>query len=466
MTLSERKHIKKGYSLFTRLANRTKKLTAYVTTGVWHDPRRTFGVNFLKTCNLSVRSFLNTDLQVHACALTYQTLLAIVPALALIFAIGRGFGFQNLLETQILEHVPAQQQALSTAFGFVDSYLSQYSEGMFVGVGILFLLWTLISLISNVENVFNKVWGVKNGRTLWRKLTDYTAICLILPVLLICSSGIMVTMSGALKALIPGAFNTPIIQVVGDLLSVMLVWLFFAGSYMLFPNTKVKFTNALMAGIMAGTGYVILQWLFVSGQIYVTRYNAIYGSFAFLPLLLIWLQLVWMITLSGAVVCFSSQNIFDYNFSDEVARISPDYRWTVTVAVMAIIISRFNKQKSPFTPHQIAVGYDLPITLVSEAAHKLEEANLVYRVSLETNHEGEYALAPALDTDKITLGTLTQRLGHIGSQNFIPRFNQRFTNLIASVEKVREAIVKIGDDVQLSQFDFPEVNSIAETFRV
>ncbi len=265
-------------SFITKMKGTLLSWYTYLTDGVWSDTRRTFGVNLVKTLNLSVRSFLNGELQMRAGALTYQTLLAIVPALALVFAIGRGFGFQNLLETQLFHHFPAQRQALSQAFGFVDSYLAQSSEGVFVGVGILFLLWTLISLVGNVENSFNLIWGIKEGRSLWRKLTDYTAIFLILPILMICAGGIMVFMSTTLQTILPFGFLSPIIKVLLDFTSLVLVWLFFTGSYMLIPNTKVKFKNAFIAGMMAGTAYVILQWLFVTGQVYVTRYNAIYGS--------------------------------------------------------------------------------------------------------------------------------------------------------------------------------------------
>ena len=129
--------------LIGRLWARCLSLYTYVTEGVWNDTRRTAWVNFVKTVNLSVRSFLNGELQVRAAALTYQTILALVPMLALVFAIGRGFGFQNLLETQLFNNFPVQREALSTVFSFVDSYLAQSSEGIFVGVGILFLLWTL-----------------------------------------------------------------------------------------------------------------------------------------------------------------------------------------------------------------------------------------------------------------------------------------------------------------------------------
>ncbi len=227
---------------------------------------------------------------------------------------------------------------------------------------------------------------------------------------MICSSGITVFMSTTLENLLPFGFLSPVIKLLLDLGSLVLLWLFFAGSYMLIPNTKVKFKNAFIAGMMAGTAYAILQWLFVSGQMYVTRYNAIYGSFAFLPLLLIWLQLVWVITLSGGVLCFSSQNIFEFSFSNEVGKISENYKWKLTLAVMTIAVERFQSENPPLTPHQMAVEYGLPITLVNEVTHKLEDAGLIQKVVVGKS-EDEYAIAPSIDPSKITIGEVMERVG-------------------------------------------------------
>lgn len=435
-----------------RLWARCLSLYRYVTEGVWNDTRHTVWVNCVKTVNLSVRSFLNGELQVRAAALTYQTILALVPMLALVFAIGRGFGFQNLLETQLFHNFPAQREAMSTVFSFVDSYLAQSSEGIFVGVGILFLLWTLISLLSGVEDVFNTIWGLKQGRSLWRKITDYTAIFLILPVLMICASGIMVFMSTTLNALLPSGVLSPLVKVLLDFTSVVLVWLFFAGTYMLVPNTKVKFKNAFIAGIMAGSAYMILQWLFVTGQIYVTRYNAIYGSFAFLPLLLLWLQLVWTITLAGAVVCFSSQNIFEFSFNSEIQKISNNYKWRVMLAVMTIAVRRFVDGQPPVTPHQIAVNYGLPITLVNDAAAKLAQAGLLNRIVVD-NPDNEPAIAPAVEPEKVSVGLVLERVGASGSANFIPKFNSRFHALSMAVSELRQQFVELGNKTLLMNLD-------------
>ena len=174
------------------LWSRINRNLRYIISGVWNDTRDHWSVKMVKIINLSVQSFLDRDLQLRAASLTYSTVLAIVPALAMLFAIARGFGFQNLMQSELLRYFPSQRQALENALVYVDNYLSQASQGIFIGIGLIFLLWTLVSLMSNVENTFNHVWGITTRRSLQRKFTDYSALFLLLPVLIVCSAGISI----------------------------------------------------------------------------------------------------------------------------------------------------------------------------------------------------------------------------------------------------------------------------------
>lgn len=210
----------------------------YCAQGVWSDSRTTFKVNLIKTLNITVKSFFNTDIQTQACAMTHRTLLAIVPALALIFAIGRGFGFQNLLQEELFKILPTQKQAISHALGFVDSYLDQASEGVFVGVGIVFLLWTLISLLGSVEDSFNLIWGVKQGRSIWRKLSDYTAMMLILPVLMICGGGLSIFVNNTILSFFDFPFLSPLMSVFFEVASYLFTCLFLPRYISLYPARK------------------------------------------------------------------------------------------------------------------------------------------------------------------------------------------------------------------------------------
>ncbi|MCC8071413.1 MAG: YihY/virulence factor BrkB family protein [Bacteroidales bacterium] len=431
MTLAER---------WQRLVEYAMKQWDYCSSGVWQDTRPLFRVKAIKVANLCVRSFMNADLQTQACAMTYRTLLAIVPALALLFAIGRGFGFQNLLRDELFSYFPSQHRALEAALSFVDSYLEQASEGIFVGVGIVFLLWTLISLVGSVEDAFDHIWMVKHGRTIWRKLTDYTAIFLILPVLMICASGLTLLMTSTLQKILDVDFLKPAINWILDLGSYAFTWLFFAGAYKLIPNTKVNFGNALGAGIFVGTAFQVLQWLFVSGQMYVAKYNAIYGSFSFLPLLLIWLQLVWLITLIGALVCFASQNAGQFNFNDDVRCISPSYHRTVCLTVMTIIAKRFRAQYPPLTLPELAELYGLPVSLVKDVGQHLNEVKLINFIE----SSGEFmvsAVQPAVEVSTLSVGDVVERLQEHGSTDFIPDFMARYSAVERIGETLTEAII-------------------------
>ena len=392
-----------------RLTAKVTDWVRYAVTGVWNDPRRTAKVRVVKIGNLAVRSFFDRDLQLRSMSLTYSTVLSIVPAFALLVAIGRGFGLSDLLQDPLYNFFPSQHQVISTGLQFVDSYLSSATQGLFVGVGIVVLLWTISSLLSYIEDAFNTIWHVKQQRSFFQKITDYIAICLIIPILMICSSGVSIFMSTVIQDNIHLPFLTPMINNLLELVPLVLTWLAFTLSYFLIPNTKVQFKYAAISGTIIAIGFLVLQELFLSGQIYVSKYNAIYGSFAFLPLLLIWLQLVWTITLAGAVICFSSQNIFEFSFASEISRISNNYKWRLTLAVMTIAVQRFLKEKMPLTPHQIAVEYGLPITLVSDAAHKLVGCGLLMKV-VTKGSDDEFAIAPGIEPSRITIGLVMERI--------------------------------------------------------
>lgn len=430
--------VKQKKSISRRPVSWQKKLVRwwdYFNIGVWRETKSSFRINTIKTLSLSVNSFLNTDLQTKACAMAFRTMLALVPALALVFAIGRGFGFQSLLEDELYGLFPAQRHAIGESLKYVDSYLNTASEGIFVGIGLIFLLYTLISLVSSVEDTFNGIWGIKQGRSIWRQITDYTAMLLILPVLMICASGLTLFMSSTLQSIFHFSFMTPIIGLLLKAASWMFMWLFFAAAYMLIPNTKVKFSNALLAGVFAGSAFMILQWVFVSGQIYVTRYNAIYGSFAFVPLLLLWLQLTWLVCLSGAVLCYSSQNIFQFSFSQEINNISPNYHRKVTVAIAAVIVQSFVKKITPPTRHNITKEYGIPVRLVGDIIDNLLAAGIINRVVISSKDE-TYGYTPAVEPSTLTLGYVLSALAHTGRHGFIPGFTKEFPGVDKVVNEI------------------------------
>lgn len=426
-------------NFITKIKDKSIAIWEYVWNDVWSDTRDDWRIKLIKTLNLSIKSFLDSDLQSRAAALTYRTILALVPALAILFAIGRGFGFQNLLQTQIFSYLPVQKDALDTVFGFVDSYLAHSSEGVFVGIGVAMLLWTMISLMNNIENSFNSIWGIKHGRSIWRKITDYTAMLLILPVLMICSSGLSIFLSSTLQNIFDFEFMSPIITFSLRCASFLFTWLFFTAMFILIPNTKVKFKNAFIAGIFTGTGFLILQWLFVSGQMSVSKYNAIYGSFSLLPLLLIWMQFTWVIILSGIAICYSSQSIYRFEFSNKINDISDDYRTKITLAIMCVITKHFDKGNKAITLDELTENYDFPPRIAIDIIEKLIDARLIVKV-INDDAENEPGLQPALNINRLSVAHVLSVLKNNGETGFVPNFNENFNNINITIDNLERLI--------------------------
>lgn len=435
----------------------------FVSGGVWTSQKNTFGVRLTKTLNLTVTSFFDRDLQTQAANLTFNTLLALVPALALIFAIGSGFGLHDLLKDQLFTYFPAQKEAIDAVLKFVDSYLKVSTEGVFVGIGIIFLLYTLISLLSSIEDSFNFIWGIKKQRSLYQKFTDYLAICLLIPILIILSAGVSLFVSTVFQNDIRIPFLTPLVNLGLDLFPLILIWLAFSLSFLLIPNTKVSFKYAAIAGAVSAIGFQILEYLFLNGQIYVTKYNAIYGSFAFLPLLLVWMQFSWVILLSGATLTYSLQNVFAYNYMANPSEVSNNYIRKVAVILGAIIVGRFARDEKPLTCNEIARTYDLPMRLITNIVNQLHSLGIVSYVALDDDKIG---IAPACDISTLSAGKLLKALDAYGDADFIPAFQTTYHNVNQMVEDWEKSEWNAADKVLLKDIEIPLPVSIVHSNQI
>ncbi len=440
-------------SFISKTVSKAKSAYGYFWSGVWKDPRKNVWTSIVKTLNLTVRSFTDTGLQNKSMSLTYSTVLALVPALALLFAISRGFGFQDMVQNELYVYFPAQQKAISTATSFVDSYLQQSSQGLFVGIGIVMLLWTLISLLSNIEDAFNSIWGIKKARSLPQKVTDYIAICLMVPVLMICSSGASIFMSTIVQDNLNLPFLTPVINNLLELAPLVMAWLAFTLSYFLIPNIKVSFKYAAIAGAVCAIAFQILQLLFVNGQIYVTKYNAIYGSFAFLPLMLIWLQLSWLILLTGCVLTYSLQNVFAYNYMGDISDVSQSYRREVELVITALVFRRFRRGRTPYTLYDLSKHYDLPMKLVNHSVEALRKAGIIYIVSEDKERVG---IAPAVEIGRLSVGELMRRLDAEGNSDFIPGFSEMYAPLLGRFRKTMSAAYTSAETLSICDLPLPD----------
>ena len=442
----------KKKSRFDRLIDKAMSFYRYCVSGVWSDPSKSMKVRLIKTINLTVQAFLNRDLQIKSMAITYQTVFAMVPALALLLAISKGFGVQELVEKELYTYFPSQSKALGAALGFVDSYLAEASSGILVGVGIIVLLWTLISLLSNIEDAFNNIWDIKTGRNTIQKIKDYIAIFLLIPILMILSSGISLFMSSTVLAVVPFAFMTPMINALMEFLPVVLTWGAFTLCFWLIPNTKVTFKFAAISGVFCAVAFEVLQLLFLNGQIYVSKYNAIYGSFAFLPLLLIWLQLSWLLLLSGCGLTYALQNVFSYNFFGNLTTVAESYFRKVLLVVTAVVYRRFHLGLSAPTRNSLSMQYGLPIRMVSGIAERLQLAGLIQTID-SNNGKEDPGLIPTTDTDRIMVKDVVARVESAGMKDFIPEFNTTYRQALDEINEISERMYAAAGDTLIRDLD-------------
>lgn len=242
---------------------------------------------------------------------------------------------------------------------------------------------------------------------------------------------------------LPLAFS-PVVSFLLDLVPIVLVWLMFTFAFWLLPHTKVNFRYAFISGMVFGSLFFLVQWIFVEGQMFVSSYNAIYGSFAFLPLLLFWMQISWMLVLMGAVMTYSLQNIYGFNYShhDDVESISDAYFDEITIMSLAVIVKRFQEQESPLTKDDLAGGrYKIPIVLVNRVLKRLKKAGLVSEVKLA---EGAEAYQPAFAIEKMTLKEVKRRLSALGSSRFLSVADQQFAKSYAMMAEADESVL-VGD---------------------
>ena len=169
--------------------------------GIWRvsrddtSPLRFLLLEVLKKLMLAIRFFTTKRVVNEAAALTYSTLLAIVPILAVVFAIARGFGYNKYIEMWFRDAFQSQPQAADIIIGFVNSYLVHTKSGVFLGIGLVFMLYTVLMLINNVEMTFNEIWQVKKQRSIFRTFTDYLAMLLLFPILIVVTSGLSIFMA-------------------------------------------------------------------------------------------------------------------------------------------------------------------------------------------------------------------------------------------------------------------------------
>lgn len=358
--------------------------------------------------------FMAKRVLASASRLTYSTLLATVPILAVVFAIARGFGYNIYIEEWFRDLLKAQPDVSEIIIGFVNSYLINTKKGVFLGIGLLFMLGTVLMLISTIEETFNDIWLVRKPRSMFRTFTDYMALLFALPIGIVAISGLSIWMQAFNRHLIDITIIGPLMKFAIELIPYVVLSAVFVGLYVFMPNTKVRVRSALIPGIAAGVSMQLFQLIYVNSQIWVSNYNAIYGSFAVIPLFMLWMQISWTIILVGAELSYTIQNHDEFLSSNSQSELSYKTRFVLSAKIMSIICKRFAEGGQAYNSMQLKLQLGISMRVLSRLLYDLQQIHFITEIMHDDKGE-EVLFQPAEALDILTIGELHSRLAQLGS---------------------------------------------------
>ncbi|MBS1231791.1 MAG: ribonuclease BN/unknown domain fusion protein [Bacteroidetes bacterium] len=419
---------------------------------IWHTSlsdisrSKSFIIRQLRIIVLAARGFMNDKVQLRASSLTFYSLLSIIPVVAIAFAIAKGFGLDQNLQQLVAKEFQTQPEVLDWLLSVATNALQKTRGGPIAGVGIIILFWSAMSLLDQIESSFNHIWQIRSSRPWYRKFTDYLTIMLIAPVFLILSSSITVLdLSDFISRSSILDFLKPIFNFLLKFAPYLLTWFALTVLYIIIPNTKVKFVPALVSGIIAGTVLQILQWLYIDLQFGISKLSSIYGSFAAIPLFILWLQASWIILLLGAELSFANQNVSRYEYESEALNVSQYQKKALVLMIMNMIIRNFTVGEKPISAEDISGKLKIPVRLVRDILQDLNNAGLV-SVIHENEHE-ERLYQPAMDINKLSISYVLNRLERKGSEHQIFVKSNEFNKITSMLEKFDKLVAQSDSNI-------------------
>jgi len=410
-------------------------------------------VRILRIVLIVCHGFTEDRVHLRASALTFYTLLAIVPVLAISFGIAKGFGFKEVLKALILEKLQGQEAVANQVLDFAEKLLENVKGGVVAGIGILLLLYAVLKILSHIENSFNDIWGIETPRPLLRKITDYVSLMFIGPIFLIVASTISVFVASEARSVTERIWLfsavSPVIFFSLKLLPILLLSVLFTFLYLFMPNTRVRFVPAMIGGIMAGVLLEFFQGVYIEFQIGVSKYNAIYGSFAALPLFFIWLQMSWMIVFLGAEMAHACQNHEYRSFEYEIRGLSHANKRLLSLQIMHFLVKHFSGAKASWEIDEISDALELPKPLVRSILHNLQAAGVVSRI--DQDRYPSAAFQPAKDPDFLTIKAVVDALEQSGQSDLPVPESDSLRKLIHSMNVFSALVEQSPDNMKLKE---------------
>jgi membrane protein len=348
-----------------------------------------------------IRDIATGQLTLRAMSLVYTTLLSIVPLIAFSFSVLKGFGFHREVEPLLYEFFQPLGEKGAELTGRIIGFVDNVQGRLLGGIGLLLLVYTVISMVQKVEHSVNWIWQVSRPRTLARKFSDYLSVLLVGPILMLAAMGMIASISShalvqQLTSVEP--FGTSLV-LAGKLMPMFLVSFVFTFVYVFIINTRVRLVAALIGGISAGVLWALTGKLFASFVVGSTKYAAIYSSFAILIIALIWIYMNWMILLLGAQIAYYVQHPENLRSGRRRIEVRGRRREALALDIMLRVARRFLEGPPYCEIEQLAQEMDMPLSAVSTVAYTLEEVGLL-------GHTEEGGLVPGRDIANVTLADI------------------------------------------------------------
>ncbi len=436
------------------MKSRIQRLHEFIQYDLWrqshmgvHAPKKRLLYRVLQTIILVARGFKDQVLVVRANSLSFALLFAFIPMMALIYAIARGFGFEEVLKDKISDSFLAEANIAPVLLEWIERYLETAREGLFLGIGLIVLIWAVYAFFNMLENSFNSIWNVKKTRSFGRRMTNYVMTLLLVPILVVVTSGISIFLNST-------GVLAPVLQAIEPIRKFMLRFIPFVATSAVFtwifiaiPNTKVKFLSAIIPGVVMGFLYQVVQAFSMFLVVLFTRMSIVYGAFSAIPLVLIWLHITCWLLLIGAELAFAIQNNDLFAYERDIETMSRRYKDYVMLYLLSMIIKRFEQGETPETIQQMAKKNQLPIRLVGQLLSRLEDTNIIRRVYVE--QEEEETFVPAIDTRMITVEMVIGRISAQGTEDFLqhtPAEMQEFwRHYLQMCEANTSANIRVGE---------------------
>ncbi|MES2779999.1 MAG: YhjD/YihY/BrkB family envelope integrity protein [Bacteroidota bacterium] len=428
-----------------------KKTQEFFANDIWHVKLEKFPrwqrwfIKIVRIILLGVKDFNDKQLILRSSALTYYTLLSIVPVIAMIFGIAQGFGLENYISEQLAKAFDGQPEVRDNLMNYSHNMLQNTSGGWVAGFGFMLLIWAVVQVLGNIEDAFNSIWYVHRARSWSRKFTDYLSIMVVAPVLIILTGSVNIFISTEIQNLaetlsVLGNTVKQLIIISIKFVPFLSTWILFFLVYMVMPNTRVKIKAAITAGIIAGTAFQLFQWGYIEFQVGVSRSNAIYGSFASIPMFITWLYFSWTIVLIGAEISYSIQNVKHFEGQKKTLHISHEQRMLYVLHIIHLIVKRFKNGDNAPSLGEISQKLDIPASMCRTVADHSIRAGLIVESIDPATKEGVFT--PAIDISKLTIGFVISKIEGLGELKRSSHTSEEYLRIKTLYNEMEDAMYK------------------------